>query len=279
MENSRNPYIEKGNSPTLKLSVVAFVDILGYRDLVIESAQNGTEQEFLQKLHNALSEATKSIYPHKNELLRKFLKEDNHAVRAFTDNIVIGYPIKGKGDAEVELGMIFSHLSYYQMIMIINGFFVRGGIGIGNLYMDDTVVYGQGLIDAYNAEQSLARDPRIVLNKSAKDAVEKHLEYYGRTKSAPQVSYFYKDSDGQFFLNYLDTIIPESGNVYKKELETHKNIIEKKLIEYENNPVLWSKYLWVANYHNFYCSQQNEINDTFMIDLDRFKLSPALIVD
>ena len=56
-------------------------------------------------------------------------------MRAFTDNIVIGYPIRGRGDAESELVTIFRNLSYFQMKLTMDGFFVRGAIAVGELYM------------------------------------------------------------------------------------------------------------------------------------------------
>lgn len=74
---------------------------------------------------------------------------------------MIGYPIHT--DGEIELGNAFSDLSYFQMIMSMEGFFIRGGIAIGDLYMDEITVFGSGLMEAYQAETTLARDPRIVL--------------------------------------------------------------------------------------------------------------------
>jgi hypothetical protein len=285
MKRIGNPYIgwspnlERSviyTRPTLVPSVVAFVDILGYRDLILEDQQTGEENEFLNELHNALSEAAALINPKKRELLHKFSKKDSYAVRAFTDNVVIGYPIAGKGDGEVELERIFSDLSYFQMMMTLHGFFVRGAISIGDLYMDDIVIYGAGLIEAYEGERKLARDPRIILTQSARDAVKKHLKYYGDAEKAPKVNYLYKDSDGQWFLNYLDIIMPETDVIYEEKIQSHKERIVQKLNAYPNKPVIWSKYSWAANYHNFFCSQHPAISHN-SIDLEAHRLTPTLI--
>lgn len=131
-------------------------------------------------------------------------------------------------------------------------FFVRGAIAIGDLYMDDITVFGGGLIEAYEAERTLARDLRIVLAPSAQSAVNEHLEYYGRGSHAPQNQDLLRDSDGQFFVNYLDTLIPAVDYFYEKELSAHKARIEEKLALYKSRPPIWAKYLWAANCHNFF---------------------------
>ena len=54
MNNTRNPYVKNNGSPQLQKSVVAFVDILGFRELVKESFENGNGESLLNKLHTAL---------------------------------------------------------------------------------------------------------------------------------------------------------------------------------------------------------------------------------
>jgi hypothetical protein len=102
-------------------------------------------------------------------------------------------------DAELELGLGFNQVSYFQMLMTKEGFFVRGAIAVGELYMDDIEVFGAGLMDAYEAERSLARDPRIVHAASAQHAVNRHLAYYGQGSDAPQNRELLLDNDGQYF--------------------------------------------------------------------------------
>ncbi len=277
MKNNRNPYIGEYGAPTLKRSVVAFIDILGYVDLVKNAEEESKSQELLTKLHRALNKARRHVDPDRSDsIVNSFRDKDLSAFRAFTDNIVIGHPIHD--DGEIELGNIFNDLSYFQMIMTIEGFFIRGAISIGDLYMDDITVYGSGLVEAYEAELNLSRDPRIILAESARTAVNQHLEYYGGGDHAPQNRDLLKDSDGQYFVNYLDTIIPEHDCVYEDELRKHKEIIEKKLIEYKNKPPIWSKYMWAANYHNYFCEENSQINDCLKVDTAGFNLKPARIV-
>src|SRR5437879_6285601 len=114
-------------------------------------------------------------------------------------NIVMGWPIRSDGEAE--LGSAFSALSWFQFEMVNAGYFIRGAISVGNVYLDDIAVVGGGLIEVYEGESSLARDPRIILTKSAMEAVKEHLNYYGAASGggshAPQNRELLKDADGQ----------------------------------------------------------------------------------
>ena len=263
--------------PKLLKSIVAFVDILGYTEMVKNSLKLNNANELLRMLHKSLLQSRKLIDPRYSDPILSFGKNDSFALRAFTDNIVIGHPVRD--DGESELGSIFSHLSYFQMTLTMNGFFVRGAISLGDLYMDDIAVFGSALIEAYESEQKLARDPRIVLAPSAKQAVDRHLNYYADGRHAPQVRDLLKDSDGQYFLNYLDTIYPEEHHFYEEELKKHKEVVETKLKVHRNEPLKWGKYIWVAEYHNYYCNKCPTDCEHLKIDIDNFKASPSLIVD
>jgi hypothetical protein len=123
------------------------------------------------------------------------------AVKTFTDNVVLGIPIIQ--DGESDLGLVFSLAGLYQYKLIQNGFFVGGGIAVGQLYMDDDVVFGDALLEAHRAESELARDPRVVLAPSAARMIREHLCYYARICESPQSDELLVDVDGQVFVNYL----------------------------------------------------------------------------
>src|ERR1700685_4672116 len=155
---SRNPFEGDAGKPRLQKSVVTFVDILGYQALVASAATKRKHSELLSRLHAALRTSRSFIDPALiGEAPRVYGAKDKVAMRAFTDNIVIGRPVKL--DSHIEVAAALNEISYFQLTMAIRGFFVRGGIAIGDLYMDDIAVFGRGLIEAYNAEVRTARDP------------------------------------------------------------------------------------------------------------------------
>lgn len=172
-------------------------------------------------------------------------------------------------------------LALFQLKMVLSGFFLRGAISIGELYLDDDIIFGNGLLEALKGEQEQARDPRIILTGSALKHVDEHLTYYATLEDSPQYRELYRDADKQIFLNYLECILiaeDEIGPSFE-ELRRHKTVIEEKLREYVDRPPIWSKYLWVANYHNFFCEQYpHHFDDSFKIDLGEFQMRPDRLI-
>lgn len=275
----KNPYKSDTGEPLLKKSVVAFIDILGYKGQVKKAFEEKKGEALLRKLRKAFDETYDHIKDEADKILPQLAsKKLSWIVKGFTDNIVIGYPIKD--DAEPEMGTMFSILSYFQLMMIIQGFFIRGGIDVGELYMDDEIIFGNGLLEAYEVEQNLASDPRIVLSKIALKYTKIHISYYARPEAAPQIELLLKDRDGQVFINYLSPILEfvNEGFVAEEELLKHKEVVELRLKEYVSEPAIWSKYFWVANYHNWFCDQSSYFNESYKIDLSKIPLGPGRII-
>ena len=278
---SRNPYHHESTQPKLRQSVFVFMDILGYTEMILNSQNNGTEAQTLVDLHSALS-AGRTRLEGKDlpKALQDFSKKEFFALKAFTDNIVIGWPVHS--DAEVEFGRAFMYLAEFQFNMAIRGYFVRGAISVGPAFIDEIAVFGSALTDAYIGESKLARDPRIILTRSVVTATQQHLKYYHPPSHAPHVRDLLKDSDGQWFLNYLEAVMiaeHEHGPFYEEFL-LHKVAVERRLMEHTANPTIWAKYAWVASYHNYFCDlHSNYFNDEHRVDVELFKTRPSLITD
>jgi hypothetical protein len=167
--------------------------------------------------------------------------------------------------------------------MVTAGFFVRGAISIGSIFIDEIAVFGEALNEAYDGEARLARDPRIILTKSAAAAVKEHLEYYRHSEHAPQNRDLLCDADGQFFLNYLDDTIliaPDDAGPQYDTLAVHKQRVEERLTEYQSEPIIWSKYAWVARYHNYFCDvNRTYFDESHKIDIGKFDLPLTRIVN
>jgi hypothetical protein len=279
---SRNPYHADGQPPTLRRSVFAFMDILGYREMIRRLDDAGRSQETLERLHKALDDGRAWLEDrYLPPELHEFMKRDLYALKAFTDNIVVGWPVRE--DAEAELGNALTSTAWFQLQMVLGGFFIRGALSIGSAYVDEIAVFGEALWEAYDGESRVARDPRIVLTKSAIEAVQMHLTYYGDPRRAPHSHAILKDADGQWFVNYLDGTIlvaeDEVGPDYDS-LKLHKQIVEERLQEHRSNPAIWSKYAWVAGYHNYFCTTHPQhFSDDHAIDVDLFRAAMSAIVE
>jgi hypothetical protein len=90
----RNPYHIEDQEPTLRMSVFVFMDILGYSEMIRQSEKLGTGQQMLRSLHQALIEGRDWLAEREPdaELSASFPK-DFSALKAFTDNIVMGAAI------------------------------------------------------------------------------------------------------------------------------------------------------------------------------------------
>jgi hypothetical protein len=276
-QESRNPYQYANGKPELIRSVVTFVDILGYRDLISAARTEVEASALLERLHGALVESRQYVDPARREdVLSIYSDKDASTMRAFTDNIVIGRPIKY--DAYVEIAATLQEISYFQLTMALEGFFVRGGISVGPLYMDDIAVFGHALLEAYNAEVTLARDPRIVLAPSARKIVEGFFETGEAGEKESFNDYVLRDVDGELFADYLHTVFREDGQIYMDRLRTHRDRVSEKLTAHRGKPQVWSKYRWAANYHNFVSKGSSKIDEALSIGASELADNPVRLI-
>ncbi|QCJ44690.1 hypothetical protein FAY30_23940 [Bacillus sp. S3] len=237
-------------NPKMIRSAVCFTDILGFSQMVLDANQNGTGDQLLQHLHKILTQQYNNLKP----------GEDYVGIfKAFTDNIVIGLPIYE--DGESQLGGIFLDFASFQLELTLNGFFIRGGIAIGDYYGDDEFAYGPSLIEAHYLEDKLAKFPRIILSENTVHMVKEHIKNYAEPYWAPQSRDILQDCTNQkWFINYLEAVmfdVHATGDyqVAIHQLHKHKKEIETNLIKYNGNTKVHPKYVWAAEYHNYFCSE------------------------
>jgi len=251
----KNPY-KKSDTPTMLPSFVCYADILGYSQISRESIRSGNGPQFLQKLRKALSNA----YERVREQSKSWSEEapSFFAVKVFTDNIVVGYPLRQHefDYGEPEFGNIMSTFSEFQLGLAMEGFFLRGGIAYGNHYMDDDIVFGDALLQAIDQDKS-GGPPRLSLTPSTTELVRRQLGFYGKTIWAPQYEDLLEDSDGTVFLNYLNEAFcsfPDSG-IFLEIIEGHYLNIISGLKDHRGNTGVRAKFEWAARYHNFVCKE------------------------
>lgn len=204
--------------------VVAFIDILGFSELVKHSESNND-------LINYILEAL-----HEMDSMKRLKSEEDEEIgqceiAVFSDTIVLSY----KADF---LHLLTFSVIYLQAILLTKGILVRGGISQGKLYHRDNIIFGPALIDAYLLESSSAKYPRVVIDGKLIERITGTL--------------FIKDFDG---LDMVDTLgnhfIWSHWEVINEIniLETAKAVIEKKINESVNSDVK-EKYQWLKQYYN-----------------------------
>lgn len=241
------------NNPSLLESIVCFTDILGFSNLIIQSPNRQHGNQLLKNLHTIL----------KNQYAQMKVMNSQGHFKTFTDNVILAYP--KFEDGEGQSGSVFMSFIDFQLEMTLNGYFLRGGIALGDYYGDDDFAYGPALIEAHNLECSKATYPRIILSKEMINMVGTHLNYYSHLTFAPQFSHLLKDNnDDVWFINYLYGLQEEYNysnkeeddfKLYVNKISIHKDIVETKLKQFINDPKLYAKYEWVAQYHNYFCDE------------------------
>lgn len=239
---------------TTQHSICGYLDVLGFTAAVREAEKLGQSDELLRRFAFIVRNWFTSL----GDLLAiESGDQRRREYRIFTDNVVVGVPVQH--GTRTELAFTVSDLALLQVGLIAEKFFIRGGLTVGELYIDDEIVYGTALLDAHDAEHA-ACVPRVVLHASAVAAVRAELVYHFSTYGERQGHRFTNalliDEDGVWFINYLHQVF--AAGVFDEPdyhtLETHRDEVQKCLNKYQADPHIRGKYEWALRYHNYFCS-------------------------
>jgi hypothetical protein len=248
---SVEPYFD-GPRPILRRSFCVFMDVLGFTSHVISRFKAGEGQPALEQFYAMFSESLRAIFNRDREA--RYRTWD---VKVFTDNIILGYAFDS-WHAEPEFGDVADKVGRYQLAMALENFFVRGGIAVGDLFLDANTAFGPALIEAYSLESQTAFQPRVLLSPQVSDYVRQHLGFYGNHSHAPQNRFVLCDGDGSLFVHYLHHLIYDLYDYTELDAEglaTHRENAVKNLKANNDEPKIRDKYRWVGHYHNYFCRQ------------------------
>jgi len=243
--------------------IVAFIDILGFKEMVEQSEYDPSKIELLYSVLDYLKNWETSD---KWDLKLVEIEEDaqkkgveNFDIRgktnstSFSDSIVVS--VKVDNNVNEMTSTLIANLAYIGAILIEKGILFRGGLTIGNIiHNQNGTVFGQGLIDAYLLETKSAKYPRIVLS----DKLIKELNYPLETKKKryPFHQYVNRFDDGcigfhqmiyyQVTENWIGTTIDKLIS----SLTNVRKVIIKGLDSSFENPEVFEKYRWLKEQYN-----------------------------
>lgn len=137
------------SEPKLKKGFCAFLDILGFTEYVKKN--KGNNEAFRAAL--AALKAARSTLDDPVKL--KLIK-----VKSFSDNVLIS--LEFRNDLFL-LTSLFEFICRYQRELVWHGHLVRGGVALGEIHVDDDMIYGMALIDAYEIESNKAEHPAVMV--------------------------------------------------------------------------------------------------------------------
>lgn len=222
--------------------LIAYIDFLGMKDKMKKESSYAS----LRKLQ-ALLEGVRQ----KASFIEKINSIDEFEIKVFSDNIVIALQIK-KDMLARQIFSLVNIVSLLQFEALFQfGFPLRGGITIGELYIDDSVVWGTGLIEAYQIEDKLANYPRVIISKKVIETYEKQEDI-----ELDLSAFMRQDTDGYWFVHYLIAapnikLIPVLSN----------NLAEVVSLCAKEDDRVKQKINWLISYFNNFCREFKDRGD------------------
>ena len=238
---------------------VAFIDILGFSELVDRSER---DPEVFDHLLRVLAR-TSAEHTYRGPIIlgasdpyRRSLQLRNLRASAFSDSIVIS------ASADRGSGMLrfFHKVSEVCLALIRMGVLTRGGIAVGNIFQNESVVFGPAMIEAYVLESRVARVPRIVVSPEFVEHFTADYPAFFQQLLGPSLEYLVRDEDGKVYLDYLSQ--DPAGFEETKDgpgraamLADVRELLRKRVLEVSASPPdvaerLWPKYEWYTRYFN-----------------------------
>jgi hypothetical protein len=214
-------------------AIISYLDILGFREL-IETRSAGEISQILRILAESVEPG--SIF--KNEKIQ-FTKFSDTVIRSMPESR--HYP----RNFLFELRSIL----HSQIALIPRGITVRGAVTIGDIVQSWKVVYGRGVVRAYELESRKDSPPRIVIDNDALSSVRPAIEGNNLAKELDELI---RTEDSVTYLDYLratenELNVPEQE--YSIFLKHHRDLIRAGLAKYAGRPSILRKYEWLESYH------------------------------
>ena len=168
---------------------VAFLDILGFKNLI--SGSESTCQSILN-IYKEFGTIHDELYSDIPEGLQ------NVNIKIMSDSICV-YIEADKPNALWSLILYCTGFQYSSLIMPQH-ILMRGGIVLGDMFIENDIAFGPALTQAYLLEEKNAKVPRIIMLKETLD--------YGRSqtdkiKAELMKKFTFRDDDAFYTLNYF----------------------------------------------------------------------------
>lgn len=180
------------NQLELDYSIVAFVDILGFSNMVRSDCenQNGAFRYF--EILRQLNEDTRRI--------------GECSITQFSDSVIFALPLSQDNYLK-----IIEILADYQKELLYHSIICRGAIAYGKHYKENDFMFSQALIEAYQLESREAINPRIILSENL-------IEYFKPYAQLPE--HIIRERDGFYFIDYLEDADRDLSYERLKEIDS-----------------------------------------------------------
>jgi hypothetical protein len=243
--------------------LVAFIDILGFKEIVKQSEKDISKVELINSVLDYLKNLEVS---EKWDLRLVEIEEDaqkrgieNFDIRnktnvtAFSDNIVVS--VRVEDNINEMTSTLITHLTYIGAVLLEKEILFRGGLTVGNLiHNNNGIVFGQGLIDAYKLESCNAKFPRVILS----DNLLNELNYPIETKRNryPYHQYLDRFDDGcvgfhqMIYYQVIENWTEMTADILIESLSKVRKVIVNGLDSSFEKPDVFEKFKWLKEHYN-----------------------------
>jgi hypothetical protein len=209
---------------------VAFIDVLNFRG-IIEAVNRGERTvEAVRSLLHAIHQ------PGRPEPYAE--QEADFKAQSISDAVALSSAYTPQG-----LDHIFYTVSVLALGLLEAGIFIRGAITKGRLYHDETTVFGEGLIRAYQFESQVARYPPVIISRDVFQDVEQFKQ------RVPWKTFFRNSvqqaEDGPMYLNIFSQLDAERARSSGMRMQ-----IQQEFDASIDDPIVFEKLQWFAKYWN-----------------------------
>lgn len=215
----------KGNLVDTEPRIVAFIDILGFSNIIQEYDSDKTSN-ILNDLHETLELAVKISIENMLDSKAKTDLQEFLEYRMFSDCICISLPyIEFGNDFHIQFHSIATVVKSYQLAMMQKGFFVRGGISIGSFFADKNMIFSGGLVSAYKLEQKIGH-PIIAIDKKVLERLDKNFSENSKNLFLENTLIYPDNESDKIFLNPYD-LLDNSSNYFDYLQSTMDDLIKE----------------------------------------------------
>lgn len=212
--------------------VVAYMDLLGTSSRI----QSQSSEEALKSI--------KYIYEQSVKIFTGALAGEDIKVKIFSDKIILAKETTADASPIAPgVSQMICFAATFQMIAMLLDWPIRGGITVGELYIDDIIVWGRGLLRAYELENKMAISPRIVIDPQIIPPT--------MVRDNPDIIKHVKFDGGFLIVDYLSLI----GD--KRTAEDIRRVIMNLSRQANTNDFIKGKADWLRTDYHAWCEAHN----------------------
>lgn len=235
---------------------LAYFDVLGYKAFFQE--EESDHKEFLKDILGVLDYV-------KSQVNEYSAFSNRIGLRVYSDNFLLYIKEEGQDKVHEDFNALISLVSVVALIQIKilaqYHILLRGGITKGEFYVDDSIIFGNGLIQAVEIESQKAIYPRVVIDIDSFCLKNYDFVWPNLIK---------KDDDNLYFVDYFNinqyhSVELNHNKPFELIMSIRKQIVclinkycrygnlthENKVIQRSR---LIEKYLWVLKKFNDFCN-------------------------